>query len=170
MIKKHLMLVILFITSNVFAREVKDFACPVPNIYWNKISSEQGLRDPLSEEEAGIATSGLWHQGFDYLVPDRTPVFAAKDGEVTCVYPSYFNGRKWRGDRVYGGLILIKHYDGTITLYAHLSETLVRTGDKVFREQMIGRSGGVRGRRGSGISTGAHLHFSVYLDMKDFVK
>ena len=46
----------------------------------------------------------------------------------------------------------------------------VKTGDVVSREQTIGWSGGVKGRRGSGASTGAHLHFSIYLDMKDFIK
>lgn len=168
--KKYLMLVILLFTSSVFAKEIDYFSCPVPIQYRDKISSTQGLRDPLSEEEAGVSTSGMWHNGIDYIVPDKTPVFAAKDGIVTCVYPSYYNGSKWKGDRVYGGLIVIKHYDGTITMYAHLSLTKVKTGDVVSREQTIGWSGGVKGRRGSGASTGDHLHFSIYLDMKDFIK
>ena len=64
-------------------------------------------------------------------------------------------------------MLIINHFDGTISLYAHLSKTDVREGDYVTRGQLIGLSGGVKGRRASGQTTGPHLHYSVYLNMDD---
>ena len=63
-------------------------------------------------------------------------------------------------------MIEIRHPDGTTSLYAHLSMTLVTEGTYVSKGQLIGLSGGVKGRRGSGNSTGPHLHFAVYLNIE----
>lgn len=167
--KKMFLITFLLLLSNLYAIEIGKFICPVPIQYQDKITSNQGLRDAISAEEAGgLATSGLWHNGIDYAVPVKTPVFAAKDGIVETVYPSLYNGPKWKGDRVYGGLIIVKHNDGTITLYAHLSMTLVTEGTEVFQGQQIGLSGGERGKRGSGVSTGPHLHFAIYLNASEY--
>lgn len=89
MIKKLMILSIFLFTSLAFSKEVEHFSCPVPAEYENKISSHQGLREALTEEQAGASTSGMWHQGIDYAVPDKTPITAAKGGIVRCVYPSY---------------------------------------------------------------------------------
>lgn len=141
---------------------------PLDKKYMASISCGQGLREAIEAEEAGgISTSGLWHNGIDFMCPDRTPVYAAKSGVVICCYPSFYNGQKWRGHSVYGGLVIIEHYDGTYTLYAHLSFTEIREGDFVYRGEQIGLSGGVRGRRGSGISTGPHLHFAMYMKLSE---
>lgn len=155
--------------STVYAFEIQKFISPVPIQYHDKISSNQGLRDAISAEEAGgLSTSGLWHNAIDYAVPVKTPVYAAKDGVVETVYPSYLNGPQWKGHKNYGGLIIIRHYDGTISLYAHLSMTMIREGTKVTQGQQIALSGGEKGKRGSGISTGPHLHFAIYLDTAYF--
>lgn len=164
-IKKNL-LFILLLTSHLYAIDLFHF--PLPKKYL-KISSGQGFREALTKEQAGAATSGSWHNGLDFPCPEKTPVYAAKSGVVTCVYPSYYNGgKKYKGHQVYGGCIVIEHYDGTITLYGHLSMTQVLEGDKVTAGQQIGWSGGVKGKRGSGVSTGPHLHFSIYLNMNTF--
>ena len=139
---------------------------PLPEKYRYYISSEQGLRESIPNVNAGGgATLSTYHNAIDIAVPDKTPVYAAKSGYVQTVYPSYYNGDKWKGHPQYGGLIEIKHSDGTITLYAHLSFTEVREGSYVSTGDEIGWSGGKRGRRGSGNSTGPHLHFSEYIDI-----
>ena len=50
----------------------------------------------------------------------------------------------------------MRHGFGYETLYAHLSKSLVRRGDKVKRGQVIGLVGS------TGTSTSAHLHYEVH--------
>jgi len=54
--------------------------------------------------------------------------------------------------------VVIRHGFGYETLYAHMSSTDVRVGDKVRRGQVIGRVGS------SGTSTSSHLHYEVHKD------
>ena len=152
-------------SANIASLEIEAFSSPVSEEW--RVSSKQGLRDKISgKDTGGLATSGKWHNGIDIACPDKTPVYATKDGVVTEVWPSYYNGPyNFKGHPIYGGLVVISHPDHTISLYAHLSLTSVYEGDKVKRGQEIGWSGGVKNRRGSGSSTGAHLHYSMYLDM-----
>lgn len=147
------------------------FGAPLPKKYMNYKTSNQGIRDAIAATDTGgIGTSGKWHNGWDIACPDKTPVYAAKEGYVTEVWPSYYNGPySYKGHPAYGGLIVIKHPDSTISLYAHLSMTEVKEGAYVERGQEIGWSGGAKGRRGSGTSTGPHLHFSIYVDMDAFM-
>ena len=86
------------------------------------------------------------HQGIDYGCPTGTPILASDDGVVD------FTANLTVG---YGKYIRLKHDGGYITLYAHLSEILVREGQTVVKGQVIGKSGS------TGNSTGAHLHFEV---------
>jgi murein DD-endopeptidase MepM/ murein hydrolase activator NlpD len=55
----------------------------------------------------------------------------------------------------YGKHIKIKHSDGYVTLYAHLSAISVNNGDSVYQGQKIGEIGS------TGRSTGNHLHFEI---------
>lgn len=156
---------------NVYDASIKKilpFQFPLDSKYQSNISSTQGLRTPISLPNAGGTTSGKYHNAIDIAVPDFTPVYAAKAGKVTVVYPSYYNGgAKYKGHPQYGGYIELVHDDGTKTIYAHLSMTSVKEGDIVNAGRKIGNSGGVAGRRGSGVSTGPHLHFEVILNIND---
>lgn len=147
--------------------KIYKFKSPVPEKYRYNISSKQGIRDNLSVIDIGgneVSTNQRWHQGIDFALPDKTEVYASKDGYVVSCYPGYYNGQQWKGHPIYGGLIILNHYDGTLSLYAHLSLTKIKEGDYITQGQCIGWSGGVKGRRASGQSTGPHLHFSVYLN------
>ncbi|MEO9873041.1 M23 family metallopeptidase [Ekhidna sp.] len=86
------------------------------------------------------------HTGTDFSLPTGTPVYATGDGEVV------FTKTKFSG---YGKYIKIKHGFGYQTLYAHLSEFLVKPGQKVKRGQVIAYSGNTGG------STAPHLHYEV---------
>jgi murein DD-endopeptidase MepM/ murein hydrolase activator NlpD len=84
-----------------------------------------------------------WHRGTDFAAPSGAPVQAALDGRVTAA------GRHGG----YGQTVRIAHGDGTMTLYAHLSEINVASGQAVARGAVIGKVGS------SGLATGPHLHF-----------
>ena len=148
--------------------KIEKFLFPLPSKYINNVTSEQGLRESiLGTDVGGEDTSDTFHNAIDIACPEKTIVYASKDGYVSCCYPSKYNGTKWKGHKTYGGMIIINHYDGTKTLYAHLSRTDVTEGTWVKKGQQIGLSGGKKGERGSGLSTGPHLHFAIYLDIRN---
>lgn len=148
---------------------IETFGNPLNDRYMSRISSPQGIRNEIELDNGGTAGK-YYHNAVDVAVPEGTSVYATKSGKVINVYPSFYNGGAlYKGHPIYGGLIEIAHNDGTKTLYAHLSLTLVNEGDIVTKGDKIGRSGGVVGKRGSGLSTGPHLHYSIILDMNTFI-
>jgi murein DD-endopeptidase MepM/ murein hydrolase activator NlpD len=85
-----------------------------------------------------------FHAGTDLAAPQGTPVVAAATGQV--VTADFVGG--------YGLTVILQHEKGTQeSLYAHLSEIFVRSGDEVEQGTVIGRVGS------TGNSTGPHLHF-----------
>lgn len=102
----------------------------------------------------GVLTSGYgwrWgrmHRGIDIAAPIGTPVHAAASGVIA--YAGWNSGG-------YGNMVEVRHADGTMTRYAHLSRTLVRVGQEVDQGQLIAEIGS------TGYSTGPHLHFEVHL-------
>ena len=55
----------------------------------------------------------------------------------------------------YGNGVVIRHNDGSISMYAHMSEVFVEEGSDVYQGQPIGKSGS------TGNSAGQHLHFAL---------
>lgn len=92
------------------------------------------------------------HNGYD-LELSYQPVLAAGDGTVE--YAGWNSPDPSAG---YGQMVIINHHNGYATLYGHLSNLEVKTGDKVIAGQEIGISGS------TGHSSGPHLHFSVFHD------
>jgi len=88
---------------------------------------------------------GAMHAGLDFKGPVGTPILAAAEGKV--VLAGFHGG--------YGNTIEIRHANGLVTRYAHLSGLNVRRGQMVERGVQIGRMGS------TGRSTGSHLHFEV---------
>lgn len=89
------------------------------------------------------------YNGVDFGAPIGTHVVASASGEVIVAK----DASKWNGG--YGYYVVIKHGNGTQTLYAHLSEILVEVGQTVTQGELIALSGN------TGRSTGPHLHFEV---------
>ncbi|MCA9893572.1 MAG: peptidoglycan DD-metalloendopeptidase family protein [Anaerolineae bacterium] len=99
------------------------------------------------------------HLGVEFVNPRYTPVLAAADGIVlfagldddTQIGPVL---------NYYGNVVVIQHQflgieDALFTVYGHLQEILVETGQTVSVGERIGRVGD------SGIAIGPHLHFEV---------
>lgn len=80
----------------------------------------------------GPKKAGLYNDGINIKCDEGTEVKASEDGVVAYV------GNELRG---YGNLIIIKHANGWITAYAHLSKPMVERGVKVAKLQVIGLSG-----------------------------
>ncbi len=89
------------------------------------------------------------HTGMDFSASTGTEIYATGDGEVVSVE------KKNRG---YGYHVIIKHGFGYQTLYGHMSEILVRKGQKVMRGEVIGLVGN------TGTSVAPHLHYEVHKD------
>jgi lipoprotein NlpD len=110
------------------AREVV-LRWPVQGVLYSRFGMRQGQR----------------HDGIDIAAPEGTAVGAAADGTV--VYAGSQAG--------YGELVIVRHAEALLTVYAHASAILVRQGEQVAAGQPIARVGR------SGRTTGPHLHFEV---------
>jgi murein DD-endopeptidase MepM/ murein hydrolase activator NlpD len=90
------------------------------------------------------------HYGIDYAAPMGTPVWAVADGEV--IYRASAGG--------FGNLVKIRHRNGLVSYYAHLSRFAkgLRTGDRVSQMQVIGYVGQ------TGLATGPHVCFRIAKD------
>lgn len=91
---------------------------------------------------------GRQHKGLDIKVYIGDTIRAAFSGKVRVV--------KYEG-RGYGKYVVIRHYNGLETYYAHMSKQLVSEGDDVRAGDPIGLGGN------TGRSTGSHLHFETRL-------
>jgi murein DD-endopeptidase MepM/ murein hydrolase activator NlpD len=88
------------------------------------------------------------HPGLDVDVDSGTPVHATADGVVVDA----------RYHDEYGNFVTVSHGFGIETRYAHLSRISVRPGTSLSRGQVVGQAGS------TGRSTGAHVHYEVWID------
>ena len=94
----------------------------------------------------------------DFLMPEGTPVHAARDGIVVETRDQSDKGGPSRDYEDLANHVIIRHQDGTTGEYLHLKKggAAVKEGDRVKRGDLIGYSGN------TGFSDGPHLHFGVY--------
>jgi len=90
------------------------------------------------------------HYGVDYAAPVGTPVWAVGDGKVVLC--------GWNGG--YGKQVVLRHMNGYMTHYGHLSHfgPGIRNGTQVEQKQVIGYVGS------TGLSTGPHLDYRLEKD------
>lgn len=103
------------------------------------ITSHFGIRnDPFNANTS-------MHTGTDFGAPTGTNVYAGAEGKV--IKAESYGG--------YGNAVIIQHSEVYQTLYAHLSELKVTSGDIVKKGQLVGLIGS------TGRSTGPHLHYEI---------
>lgn len=126
------------------AGEQKEKIASIPsvmpiNVKDYTMSSGYGYRrDP-------VYGTAKFHEGLDFAAATGTPVFATADAVVEVA------SRK----DAYGNCIDLNHGYNYMTRYAHLSQILVKPGQRVKRGEMIGKVGS------TGKSTASHLHYEV---------
>lgn len=94
-------------------------------------------------------SDGRKHMGMDISTRSQIiPIYATAAGTVTTAtyHPEF------------GYYVVIDHYNGFTTLYAHCTELTVSAGDKVKRGDVIGTTGT------TGMSTGIHCHYEIQLN------
>ncbi|MCQ2590505.1 MAG: M23 family metallopeptidase [Treponema sp.] len=119
------------------------FRKPLHSRYY--LSSYYGWRDsPFNTGKRSF------HTGIDMACSSGTPIYPAMDGVVTSA--GY--------DATYGNFVIVQHHSGYKTLYAHMSKITCKKGNFVYTTTQIGKVGS------TGLSTGPHLHFTVYKNGK----
>jgi LysM repeat protein len=107
---------------------------------------------PLEGGQLARGFASGWHgnhRALDLMAPQGTPIHAAERGIVA--YSAW-------GIRGYGGLVMLVHPGGWVTLYGHASALLVGAGQIVQRGERIALVGH------SGNACGDHLHFELRRD------
>lgn len=119
----------------------------IDNALW-PIPASTRITSPFGYRKSPTAGASTYHRGVDVGAPTGTQVLAALAGTVTA---ATYNSSS-------GYYIKIDHGNGVETAYMHASKLLVKKGDYVERGQVIMKVGS------TGVSTGPHLHFAIYIN------
>lgn len=113
---------------------------PVHNKDLTKMASGFGMR------MHPILKYNRFHSGMDFTASVGTPIYATGKGVVQ---------QADAAGSGYGLHVKLNHGYGYVTIYAHMSKTNVKPGQKVNRGDVIGYVGN------SGLSSGPHCHYEV---------
>jgi hypothetical protein len=101
--------------------------------------------DNDDHDDTGESPHTSLHTGRDFPVNSGTSLKAPAAGVVALAEDQFFTGNA----------VYLDHGDGLVSMFFHLSEVDVATGDKVERGQTIGKVGA------TGRATGPHMHIGV---------
>ncbi len=132
-------------------------ALVTPEKYWNGpfkrpssgyVSTTYGIRRYYNGEFA----ENYYHRGVDYAAGTGSPVVAPAAGKIALV------GLESQGFELHGNTVGIDHGQGVVSILIHLSRVDVKEGEIVKAGQVVGGVGS------TGISTGPHLHWGLYVN------
>ena len=112
---------------------------------WLRPCSYTYLSSPFGFRTSPTSGASSYHQGVDLAAPANTPIYASRAGVVTTA--TYSNNA--------GYYVTINHGDGFSSIYMHMNNYVVSSGQAVSAGQLIGYVGR------TGIATGYHLHFGI---------
>ena len=113
---------------------------------WIKPCKYKLLTSPYGWRTHPVYGDRRFHSGVDLAGSEGSAIYAARSGTVTT---ATYNSTS-------GYYVTINHGDGYSSSYLHMTGYIVKVGQKVSRGQVIGYMGS------TGVSTGPHLHFSIY--------
>ena len=112
---------------------------------WLRPCSYTYMSSPFGFRTSPTSGASSYHQGVDLAAPANTPIYASRAGVVTTA--TYSNNA--------GYYVTINHGDGFSSIYMHMNNFVVSSGQAVSAGQLIGYVGR------TGIATGYHLHFGI---------
>ncbi|MFI5164007.1 MAG: peptidoglycan DD-metalloendopeptidase family protein [Bacteroidia bacterium] len=141
--------------SNYYSEWDEDLS----NLFKDQFSSDTTYTLELENPEFGCFKMPAWgplsspfgwrykryHKGIDIQL--------RKGDTVTCAFDGMVRFAQKKGG--YGNVVIVRHYNGLETVYAHLSKIKVKEGQVIGAGDLIGLAGS------TGHSTGPHLHFEV---------
>lgn len=141
-----------------FARANEELTRSVPSICPLPIGSFV-LTSPFGNRTSPFTNTIDFHAGIDLAAREGTPVLAPGDGRVVFAgrFPLSRNVRWWR----YGNVVVLKHGERYVSIFAHLQEIAVRRGSQLVRGEPLGTVGN------TGWSTSPHLHYEVRVTEDD---
>ena len=110
-------------------------------------STRSGYADHRTYYYADQPIDKQVHLGIDIASTKHADVTAAEKGIV--VHADYLG--------IYGNMVLLDHGQGVFSLYSHLSQINVATGDQLEKGSVLGLTGT------TGMAGGDHLHFSMLI-------
>jgi murein DD-endopeptidase MepM/ murein hydrolase activator NlpD len=119
-----------------------------------RVSATARVRGSFGADTMATAAGdapGWRHSGIDIAAPRRTFVVAPARGVVSDIGDYVLTGRT----------VVLDHGRGIHTAYFHLDTVLVHKGDVIAKGKNIARVGG------TGLATGPHLHYGIYIHGKD---
>ena len=119
---------------------------PPSDAKWVRPLDSLRVTSPFGTRVHPITKRTRTHNGVDFGAPAGTPIYATRAGKVTTA--SYQAGGA-------GYYVRLDLGDGFGSIYMHMTNYIVKTGQTVKQGQIIGYVGS------TGLSTGAHLHFGV---------
>lgn len=134
-----------------------EYISNVPSIWPLQFDPNIRITSGFGQRFSPLTGRIRFHEGIDIVSHGlKIPILATADGIVIKNWPA--PDGYWRGHPIFGGMIKIQHANGFVTLYGHLSQTIVLKKEKVKQGQIIGYMGN------TGISAGRHLHYEVSKD------
>jgi murein DD-endopeptidase MepM/ murein hydrolase activator NlpD len=135
-----------------FAQANDELTRAVPSICPLPIGSFV-LTSPFGNRTSPFTNTIDFHAGIDLAAREGTPVLASGDSRVVFAgrFPLSRNVRWWR----YGNVVVLRHDERYVSIYAHLQEISVRRGTQLVRGEQLGTVGN------TGWSTSPHLHYEV---------
>ena len=134
-----------YVWNNQFVNPYKMQVTNMPDTIRIDISQYCHPNRNVVTSDFGFRRGVRFHYGVDTRLKVGDSICSSFDGMVRIVM---------RG-RAYGNYIVIRHFNGLETVYAHLSKTLVNVNQIVRAGEIIGLGGN------TGRSTGPHLHYEM---------
>ena len=144
----------LMVNVESYFEERKEYLDDIPSIWPIEYSEIARITDNFGMRIYPFSGTLHFHSGIDIAAEWNSRVLTTADGKVIEHWLPP-DGKKYKGDEILGGKIVIDHGNGFETTYGHLSKTYIHEGDVVERGQIIGIVGN------TGKSRGIHIHYEV---------